>query len=120
MNVTKRDINLDVIKGLLCILVVYGHISYTGSFKALQVEIKNVIYYTHIPLFFLISGLLVNFKEFRYKSLLYLLIPYFIFYSIYSVGLLVASNLNLQITVNPSKTITEFINNLFFHPTGVY
>lgn len=120
MNDTKRDINLDIIKGLLIILVVYGHISYIGSFKDLQVEIKNVIYHTHIPLFFLISGLLVNFKEFRYKSILYLLIPYFIFYSLYSAGLLIASNLNFPITVTPSKSLTDFIRNLFFHPTGVY
>lgn len=54
----KRNASIDVLKGMLITFVVLGH------YPKLNLEIKNVIYWFHMPLFFIISGYLFkNNKE---------------------------------------------------------
>ncbi|NOW21736.1 acyltransferase family protein [Clostridium butyricum] len=71
----KRDITIDIMKGIGIIAVLFGHVS--------QNKLLNVwIYSFHMPLFFFLSGITgyiskkENFFEKKVKSLL---IPYFIF-----------------------------------------
>jgi len=52
----KRIDSLDIAKGILIILVIFGH----GP----QTRIHNIIYWFHIPAFFFISGLFVNGKKY--------------------------------------------------------
>ena len=77
-NSKSRNLSLDFAKGLGMCLVVYAHFSYTEP-------IYTIIYSFHMPLFFIISGLLFNEKKYdsflpfiksKIKSLL---IPYLVF-----------------------------------------
>lgn len=72
----KRDITLDILKGIGIILVVLGHI-YSGFGK-------SIIYLFHMPLFFFASGAVLSYSD-KVSSLQLgkkakrLLIPYFFF-----------------------------------------
>lgn len=76
----KRDITIDIMKGIGIFLVVLGHV--------LEQDLTNkFIYSFHMPLFFFISGITlcfsykenIKFKEFITKRGKSILNPYFIF-----------------------------------------
>lgn len=72
----EHDYSLDIARGIACVLVVVGHISSAPSL------IHTWIYSFHIPLFFIISGMILNtkvpFKDFLLKKIKGLLFPYFL------------------------------------------
>lgn len=68
----KRDVSLDIAKGIGIILVVVGHV--------IHGPVQSFIYLFHVPLFFLISGILykpVDIKTSIRKNTFIYLIPYF-------------------------------------------
>lgn len=73
---SKRDISIDIAKGIAIILVVWGHSGYT--------LIEKIVNLIHLPLFFFISGLLFNgelqkdYKTFLKKIITRLYLPYLI------------------------------------------
>lgn len=77
--IENRDEALDLIKGLGILLVYLGHTLYTCSVPC------RLIFFVHMPLFFLVSGML--FDPARYRSMgallrrtfIGLVIPYFFF-----------------------------------------
>lgn len=88
---------IDVAKGIGILCVVAGH-----AINQLNPEnttfllstIRNVIYSFHMPLFFLLSGFLLNYslipREFIQKKITRLVIPYFFSYLVISVFLFVS------------------------------
>lgn len=80
---TNRLNVIDVAKGIGMILVIFAHVNYTP-------ELLVLIYSFHMPLFFLISGMMYNkekypdFKSFLKRRMKTLIIPYvyFAFFSI--------------------------------------
>lgn len=46
MEIKKRDIRIDILKGLLIIFVVIGHS------PNINIYVKDIIYWFHMPLFF--------------------------------------------------------------------
>lgn len=71
-----RDITLDVLKGLGIFLVVFAHTNTT--------ELSVVIYFFHMPLFFLISGSALTYSSHRHNIGLMryvrsLIVPYLVF-----------------------------------------
>ena len=76
----KRDITIDIAKGIGIILVVLGHVITLKS-------INSFIYYFHMPLFFFISGEALHYsyknnitlKDFIKKRAKTILTPYFVF-----------------------------------------
>ena len=81
----QRDIYFDILKGILIILVVIGHILQLGSDR-LSVTMVNFIYSFHMPLFILVSGYFSNFKSKSYiKSIFRLLEIFLVFQLIHSV-----------------------------------
>lgn len=80
-----RDLSLDIAKGIGIILVVIGHCVNTESLPG------KVIYSFHMPLFFIISGILFNpkinydFQMFCKKRAKQLLIPAF-YFTVLSIG----------------------------------
>jgi acyltransferase len=66
---------IDIAKGIGIILVIIGH-------SHCPAEVKNFIYFFHMPFFFFISGVLLSqrygFSEFISDRVRYLLVPYFI------------------------------------------
>lgn len=73
----KRDVSVDIAKGLGIILVVWGH-----TFDACP--ISNWIFLFHMPLFFFVAGFFMKKEEgdavFFYKKVRTLLIPFLFFY----------------------------------------
>lgn len=75
----KRNIILDILRGLGIFCVVFAH--------TLNNSLTNVIYLFHMPLFFFINGLTMsysfkkstNFKDYILKKIKAIIIPYFIF-----------------------------------------
>ena len=53
----EHDYSIDIARGIACLLVIIGHISSTPS------QVNVWIYAFHMPLFFIISGLIINTKE---------------------------------------------------------
>lgn len=74
-NMDKRDYSIDIARGLACLLVVVGHVPTTPSL------LHTWIYSFHMPLFFIISGIVLNaddsFSVFLKKRVKSLLVPYF-------------------------------------------
>ena len=72
----EHDYSIDIARGIACLLVIIGHISSTPS------QVNVWIYAFHMPLFFIISGLIINTKEpidvFIKKRIKGLFFPYFI------------------------------------------
>ena len=58
MNANIKCNEIDYVRYIGIFLVILGHMHYTES----NVFIKNFIYFFHMPLFFLISGMLIQRK----------------------------------------------------------
>ncbi len=81
---------LDFAKCIAILLVIWGHASPTGSSPMYRV----VLYSFHMPLFFLVSGMVISrhqhgydkehWKNFIFKNIMTLLVPYLIWGAIYS------------------------------------
>lgn len=76
----KRIVWLDAVRGWAIILVILGHTDISKMNK----EIFTWIYSFHIPLFFIISGMVFSIKEVKYTKFLKnkvitLLVPYIVF-----------------------------------------
>lgn len=72
MREKKRDQNLDIMKGIGILLVIFAHIFHNSG----------IIYQFHMPLFFILSGAAMTYSSSRYsfkKKFKTLLIPYFVF-----------------------------------------
>ena len=75
---TERINTLDIAKGIAMILVVFAHVNYTP-------DILVLIYSFHMPLFFMISGMLFrkekysNIIQFLKRRIKTLIIPYLLF-----------------------------------------
>lgn len=75
----KRDLTIDILKGIGIVLVVLGH--------TLSSNLTTMIYLFHMPLFFFVSGMSsyysynnrISFKEYFIKKGKTILTPYFIF-----------------------------------------
>ena len=69
----RQDV-YDVMKGLLIMLVVLGHLFAQGS------EERQVIYWFHMPVFFMLTGMLTNWdmdgRKFLSKRIKSYVIPY--------------------------------------------
>lgn len=88
-NKAKRIEYLDVAKAIAIIFVILGH---TAGNTATYLY-REIVYSFHMPLFFVISGLLTKPKEGKYtfisfinflvKNVIFLLVPYFIWAFIY-------------------------------------
>ena len=106
----KRDQQIDNIKGLLIILVIFGH---SLELLRLKSEVANFIYifiYTfHIPVFIFYSGYLSkNYKKNANKAFRYLFIPFLFFNSIWNFIKVVFNSL-IDIPIE-SPSLFSFLN----------
>ena len=98
MDGFKRNASIDVAKGIGILLVVYAHI-------VLKNPVLNIIYGFHMPLFFILSGMVLNtskydtFFAFVKRRFWSLLIPYLMF-SIPSIALWFFYNLGIAVISN--------------------
>lgn len=128
-EVKQREIWVDNIKVVACVLVVLGHF-FQSMVKSEIIQISNVyewfnqtIYYFHVPLFFICSGYLYqkfskvnSFKAWRnntLKKLLNLGIPYFTF----SIFTWVIKNAFSSAVNNKTG---NFVDDIFLNPMPPY
>jgi len=74
MSTKQQNSLLDwvtIAKGFGIIFVVIGHFIPRGITPEYYIHIKNLIYTFHMPLFFLLAGLLYNYKKYNYNELVY-------------------------------------------------
>ena len=72
MSTKQQNAPLDwvtIAKGFGIILVVIGHFIPKGITPEYYIHIKNLIYTFHMPLFFLLAGLLYNYQKYSYNEL---------------------------------------------------
>lgn len=112
----KRFDELDFLKGVMIMLMVAFHLVYIGDGYP---YVKQIVYTFHIPVFFIISGYLMNVdKPFMgyVRSLLWLLVPYLIMESGY---ILMASVLPIREHIDVLSP-NLFVEKLFLSPIGPY
>ena len=105
---------IDILKGLGIILVIMGH-------QRLSPELLNYIYLFHMPLFFFISGYLMNISKYNSighlikKKSKTLLIPYITF----SIISIICYSVIGQVDLDASATLQSFIegkrNEIFYN-----
>lgn len=97
MNLNKKEriIEIDYIKSLLILLVIFGHFLECFETK-LSINIYKFIYIFHIPLFVFVSGYLAKFKI---KDIIKLFIIYFIFQILYLMFVNFGLNQDLKNTL---------------------
>jgi fucose 4-O-acetylase-like acetyltransferase len=101
----ERYAELDIAKGVGILLVIMGHIQYISE------DFRNFIVAFHIPLFFIIAGMLICIQEEDKKSLAKTVIkksrsilqPYFIFSIIFIIAQYVAYRIGSSITLELVK-----------------
>lgn len=82
MNETSKRVNLwDNIKGILILLVVFGHCIWQFSDSTLIADILRYVYFFHMPVFVFVSGYFGT-KKPSAQSIAKLVFAYFIFNSI--------------------------------------
>lgn len=72
--IEDRNISIDVIKGILILFVIIGHLL-LGTLN--ENIFRFLIYAFHMPLFFFISGYLINVEKQKHLSLLGIIAKYF-------------------------------------------
>lgn len=125
----QREVWIDNVKVIACILVVLGHF-FQSMIQADVLPANNLyqwfeqtIYYFHVPLFFICSGYLYqrwsvvdnlhSWGRYVLKKLLVLGIPYFTFsFATWILKTLFSSSIN--------REIGRLGDTLFFHPTSPY
>ncbi|WIG69271.1 acyltransferase family protein [Photobacterium damselae] len=120
----KRYASIDAIKGLMILLVVFGHTIYVGYCKNDLIHMRNLVYIFHMPIFLMVSGFLFkyeyNISASFYKMMRKLLIPYLLFYTLYLIILWAVSTLSIINTSNHVDSYNEFFELLFFKPEASF
>ena len=125
----KRNNKIDIIKGIGIILVVFGHVI-NSNVNINGMNINNILYIFHMPLFFLVSGYLTKyekdctFKEYLKKKSKAILIPYFIFSILcFIYWFIIERRIRHQMDVSVIKVLLNiplgFINDKYLLPNIV-
>lgn len=119
-----RELDIDFLKGILIVLMVYGHTTYLGHFQDLQNYLVGWIYTFHMPAFLMISGYFflgrVREKEIMHPLTRRMIIPYLIFEALYLFGLWGANIVGLPTSNIPPATLWGFSSAVFFNPLGAF
>ncbi|MFH0798885.1 MAG: acyltransferase family protein [Pseudomonadota bacterium] len=94
----KRFADINILKGIGIILVVWGHIGITCSYDSGAYlpwyEIKSIIYSFHMPLFFIVSGFLAAYstenRQIDYLAYVKKIVPRFVI-PFFSFSLIIAT-----------------------------
>lgn len=112
--IKKREYLFDNLKAVLIILVVFGHVIESFELQGIFLKIKGVIYVFHMPLFIFISGYFSKkLENTENKSIKNLLIPFFIFNTMY----MIISNKTIYINVLEAVYLYWYLISLFMWKT---
>ncbi len=119
-----RDMSVDFLKGVLIVLMIYGHTYLTGSLKEEQAYAVLWIYSFHMEAFLLVAGYYfagrLGGRPIVKPLLRKLALPYLVFEPLYLIGLVIAARVGL-LTVNaPPESLADFLRLVFLHPIGAF
>lgn len=104
----NRNNTTDSIKGIMIILVVFGHIIYQGSYQELFQSIRDIIYIFHMPIFLMLSGFYFKFRltiDWLENLTTRLVYPYLISFSFYLLTLYIVGQWG---GIETSNNISDF------------
>lgn len=117
-----RDFSFDFVKGVTIALMIYGHTERVGSMHATWNYLVQWIYSFHMPVFLIISGYLflprLHKKDILKPLMQRLALPYFIFVTLYLVGLTAAQRAGFRTSNTPPESLGEFLAAVFLHGAG--
>ena len=119
---------LDFAKGVLILLVLFGHVTYFGEWKPGLDLANSLIYSFHMKCFLFISGYLgysgyfgSKLKDGFNKLFTRIAVPYLIFHSGYYLALGFAGSMGIKTNTSaPELGVVAFLSTTFLHPVGVY
>lgn len=120
-----RDQSADIVKGVAIALMVYGHVTHSGSLSGVQNHVVNWIYTYHMPVFLILSGVFFKFNQNTRESLkrvsTKLIRPYVAFSAIYLLALFGVHSLTNATTSNlPPTSLLEALEIILLRPRGGY
>ncbi|MFT0860275.1 acyltransferase family protein [Ancylobacter sp. G4_0304] len=112
-------------RGVVIVLMVYGHISLIGSTLHAQEVIYEFMHSFRMPVLIMLTGFFFSFHrpgpEVAYRSFRYVVVPYFIFELGYILIHFSANYFGfIKTNTAPIATWAEFFHTIFFAPTGPY
>lgn len=103
--------------------MVFGHLSYAGDFSNYFEVIKKIIYTFHMPVFYIISGMFSssnNFNDAMIKLWSKIVIPFYVFYTLYIITLSIMSNFINGFHTEAPSSLFELMYILFISPVGSF
>jgi fucose 4-O-acetylase-like acetyltransferase len=121
--VVNRNSATDSIKGVMIILVVFGHIIYKGNFQDLFLSIRDLIYIFHMPIFLMLSGFYFKCKlttDWLKNITIKLVLPYLMSFSFYLLMLYIVGQWGKVETSNHINDVQGAFKAIFISPFSSY
>lgn len=120
----QRTSELDGIKGLMIVLMVFGHVTFAGWTQPVMQYSTDVMHTFRMPLFLILCGYFFSpqrpTQELSRRAIRGLLVPYFIFESMYLMLLIGAQAAGMQTNNSIEPSLAVFLDTLFINPIGAY
>lgn len=119
----NRSSATDSIKGVMIILVVFGHVIYKGNFEDLFQSIRDLIYIFHMPIFLMLSGFYFkcNLTTDWLKNIATkLVLPYLMSFSFYLLMLYLVGQWGKVETSNHINDFQGALKAIFISPFSSY
>jgi len=119
---SPRDEHLDAVKGVLIVLMVYGHVVHLGSLAALQTDLTRDVYSFHMQVFVILSGYLFHprlvGRPILQPVLRRLVVPYLVSETLFLAGLTAAVTAGIATTTRAPAGLLDAVAAVVVHPTG--
>lgn len=120
----QRTSELDGIKGLMIVLMVFGHVTFSGWSQPFMQHATEVMHTFRMPLFLILCGYFFSPQrpthELSRRAIRGLLVPYFVFESMYLVLLIGAQTFGMQTNNSIEPSVSVLLETLFVNPIGAY
>lgn len=124
LGLGKRTSELDVIKGLMIVLMVFGHLDYVGTARHILGGITEVMHTFRMPIFMVLCGYFFSplrpTEELMRKTVRTILVPYIAFLSFYIVLMWLLQSQGAQPKDAVNLSLAAYFNAILIKPVGVY
>lgn len=124
LSLGKRTSELDVIKGLMIVLMVFGHLDYVGMTRHVLGDITEFMHTFRMPIFMVLCGYFFSplrpTEELLRKTIRTILIPYLAFLSFYIFLMWLLQSQGAQPKDAVDMNLAAYVNAILIKPVGVY
>lgn len=119
-GVVNRMSALDILKGLMIVMMVFGHVEYIGTARHTLDAVTEVMHTFRMPLFLILCGYLFSphrpaAEQFR-KTIRRIFVPYALFMSVWIILLLLANSKGITTQDKIEPGLIPYLNAIFFRP----